>query len=44
MCCPDGQLFRYSQNRERIHKLLKIDKKFRKLHQKIFVNIGYLRY
>ena len=27
MCCPDGQLFRYSQNRERIHKLLKIDKK-----------------
>ena len=27
MCCPDGQIFRYSQNRERIHKLLKIDKK-----------------
>ena len=27
LCCPDIQLFRYSQNREKLHKLLKIDKK-----------------
>lgn len=28
LCCPDIQLFKYSQNRDEIHKLLKIDKKF----------------
>lgn len=27
LCCPDIQLFKYSQNRDEIHELLKIDKK-----------------